>query len=85
MDTPIRPLSTRPLGTTTLRATPSNPTWFQVAIRALRPIDPPLGLPMLRAVPALARMELLRKGSRLSVLPVSAEEWETILDLVKDG
>lgn len=66
------------------KSDPSNPTWFQVAIRALRPIAPPLGLPMLREVPDLARMELLRKGSRLSVQPVSAEEWATILDLAGD-
>src|SRR6478736_3238515 len=43
------------------------PTWYQVEIRALAPIDPPLGLPRLRTEPALAGMELLRKGSRLSI------------------
>src|SRR6516225_3717163 len=40
---------------------PKEPTWYQVSIRAVRPIEPPLGLPLLRTVPALARMELLRK------------------------
>jgi predicted RNA-binding protein with PUA-like domain len=58
-----------------------NPTWYQVSIRAVRAIDPPLGLPQLRGVPGLEGMELLRKGSRLSVQPVSADEWDTILAL----
>ncbi|MBX6314358.1 MAG: EVE domain-containing protein [Isosphaeraceae bacterium] len=66
------------------KSDPARPTWYQVSIRAVRPIDPPLGLPLLRTVPALARMELLRKGSRLSVQPVRPEEWEAILSLA-DG
>lgn len=58
-----------------------NPTWFQVSIRAVQAIDPPLELPKLRTIPELAEMELLRKGSRLSIQPVRPKEWETILKL----
>ena len=63
------------------KSRPEAPTWFQVTIRAVRPIDPPLALPDLRTVPALAKMELLRKGSRLSIQPVRAAEWKAILKL----
>lgn len=63
------------------KSDPANPRWFQVSIRAVRPLEPPLDLPRLREVPALAGMELLRKGSRLSVQPVRPEEWEAIFDL----
>jgi hypothetical protein len=35
----------------------------------------------LRKVPALSKMELLRKGSRLSVQPVTDKEFETIMKL----
>jgi predicted RNA-binding protein with PUA-like domain len=63
------------------KSDPNNPTWFQVSIKAVRPIDPPLGLPSLREVPALEGMELLRKGSRLSIQPVSAAEWKTVMKL----
>ncbi len=59
----------------------ADPTWFQVSIKAVRPIDPPLSLPFLNTVPVLSGMELLRKGSRLSVQPVSDKEWKTILSL----
>ncbi len=58
-----------------------SPTWYQVSIRAVKAIDPPLGLPKLREIPELAGMELLRKGSRLSVQPVRPEEWRAILKL----
>jgi len=57
------------------------PIWFQVAIRAVQALSPPLELPELRTIPELAEMELLRKGSRLSVQPVTASEWKTILKL----
>jgi predicted RNA-binding protein with PUA-like domain len=63
------------------KSDPASPTWFQVSIRAVRPIDPPIGLPRLRTIKALEGMELLRKGSRLSVQPVSAAEWDAILAL----
>jgi predicted RNA-binding protein with PUA-like domain len=61
----------------------ANPTWYQVSIKAVRPIDPPLDLDRLRSVPELAKMELLRKGSRLSVQPVTEKEWKTISSLLK--
>ncbi len=67
------------------KSDPANPTWVQVSIRAVRAIDPPLGLPQLRTVAALAGMELLRKGSRLSVQPVSAAEWDAVLKLAGPG
>lgn len=63
------------------KSKPEAPTWFQVTVKPVRPIDPPLALARLREIPALAGMELLRKGSRLSVQPVSDAEWKVILDL----
>ncbi len=65
------------------KSDPSNPTWYQVSIKGLRAIDPPLSLPFLSKLPELAGMELLRKGSRLSVQPVTASEWKTIMTLAK--
>jgi predicted RNA-binding protein with PUA-like domain len=64
------------------KSNPENPTWLQVAIKGIRAIDPLLGLPQLRATPGLSGMELLRKGSRLSIQPVSADEWAVIQQLI---
>jgi predicted RNA-binding protein with PUA-like domain len=65
------------------KSKPDEPTWYQVSIKAVRSIEPPLYLPFLNTIPALAGMELLRKGSRLSVQPVTEKEWKTILTLAK--
>lgn len=62
---------------------PANPTWMQVSIRGVKAIDPPLPLPDLKAEPRLAGMELLRKGSRLSVQPVTPEHFAVVLELAK--
>jgi predicted RNA-binding protein with PUA-like domain len=41
-----------------------------------------LPLALLKAQSALGGLPLVQKGSRLSVMPVAAEEWATILTLV---
>jgi predicted RNA-binding protein with PUA-like domain len=65
------------------KSDPASPTWFQVSIKAVEPIEPPIGLPELRTLSALKNMELLRKGSRLSIQPVTAAEWKTIMELAR--
>jgi predicted RNA-binding protein with PUA-like domain len=63
------------------KSDPAKPTWYQVSIRAVTAIEPPIPLPRLREVKGLAEMVLLQKGSRLSIQPVSAAEWKAILNL----
>ena len=65
------------------KSDPYAPTWFQVTVRAVKKIEPPITLAELKQIPELAGMELLRKGSRLSVQPVKPEEWAVIQKLVK--
>jgi predicted RNA-binding protein with PUA-like domain len=57
------------------------PTWDMVDIRLVRTFPRPIALDVLRGEPGLKGMELLRKGSRLSVQPVRAEEWKIIRKL----
>lgn len=60
-----------------------DPTWYMVDIK-LDTIFPELiPLETLRGVKSLAEMELLRKGSRLSVQPVRKKEYDTILKMVE--
>ena len=59
------------------------PRWYAVDIRAEEPLPAPVTLDAMRAVPALREFPLLRRGQRLSVLPVSAREWEAVLRLGK--
>lgn len=60
------------------KSTPANPIWEMVDIRFVKKFARPLGLDDLREVAALQQMELLRRGSRLSVQPVTATEWKAI-------
>jgi len=59
------------------------PRWYAVDIRAEDPLPAPVTLETMRSVPALRDFPLLRRGQRLSVLPVSAREWEALLRLGK--
>ena len=54
------------------------PTWMTVDLRAVAPLPRPLALGELREVRGLEEMPLLQRGSRLSVQPVSDDEWEII-------
>ncbi len=60
------------------KAGPDNPVWQMVDLKLLEIFHKPIGLAELRKIPALAKMELLRRGSRLSVQPVTAEEFAAI-------
>ena len=61
------------------RSTPENPVWLRVDVRFEARFPVPVTLADLRTVPALKHMLLLRKGMRLSVQPVTAEEFEAVL------
>ncbi|HEX9172883.1 MAG TPA: EVE domain-containing protein [Telluria sp.] len=59
------------------KATPEQPRWISVDVRALQK-GRYLPLAEMRAMPALAAMALLQKGSRLSISPVGADEFNAI-------
>lgn len=59
------------------------PTWEMVDVKLGEIFPHPLSLEELREVPALEGLELLRRGSRLSVQPVSPEHWKAIVKLAK--
>ncbi len=60
------------------RSTPEKPRWFMVDIEFVTAFARPIPLKELRQTPGLENMELLRKGSRLSVMPVRKEEFSII-------
>ena len=63
------------------RATPEAPRWFLVDVQLVKRFPEVLSLQYLRTSKKLEKMELLRKGSRLSVQPVRPEEWKQVLAL----
>ena len=62
-------------------STPDFPRWFMVDVRLVQRFDPPVPRALLRAEPELAGMELMKKGSRLSVQPVEEAAWKHIVNL----
>ena len=64
------------------KATPEEPRWQLVDVSFKRKLSRIISLEQLRGVgDQLGEFELLRRGSRLSVMPVSAANWKTILSL----
>jgi predicted RNA-binding protein with PUA-like domain len=63
------------------KSTAQAPRWLKVDV-ALRRKTRLLSLTEMRASPSLATMQVLRRGNRLSITPVSPEEWRAVLDLV---
>lgn len=58
-----------------------NPRWMLVDVKFVKKLKHTITLKQLQADPALADMALVRKGNRLSVMPVGAEEWRHILTM----
>lgn len=63
------------------KSTPEAPRWFMVDVRFRRKLKRTITLSELKQQVALADFPLLRRGNRLSILPVSTEDWNFILGL----
>lgn len=66
-------------------STENNPRWYMVDIKLEQIFPRMLELSELKQHEELAKMELLRKGSRLSVQPVLVDEYEFVLKLANEG
>jgi predicted RNA-binding protein with PUA-like domain len=62
------------------KSSPEKPMWFQVDVRFVKKLPRFLSLDEMRGVPAIADMPLFHR-SRLSVQPVTAAQYETIVAL----
>jgi predicted RNA-binding protein with PUA-like domain len=60
------------------KATQENPRWMLIDVKAVKKIRL-ITLPELREQPMLADMQILKRGNRLSITPVSRQEWEYIV------
>lgn len=60
------------------RSSADTPIWYMVDVAYLKPMTQPVTLEQIKHNPLLADMPLVRR-SRLSIQPVTAEQWEIIL------
>ena len=63
------------------KSTPDNPIWFVVDIKADQEFARQVTLKEIKENPRLEKMMLVRRGMRLSIQPVSEDEWDEILAL----
>ena len=63
------------------KSSPEKPRWFMVDIKYIRHTRRVIPLTELKDCEPLENMQLVRKGNRLSIIPVSADEWKIILRL----
>ena len=67
------------------RSTPDNPVWLMVDIKAEQEFAHPVTLPQIKANHNLQDMLLARRGMRLSIQPVTQQEWEEVVALGTQG
>ncbi len=62
-------------------STPENPRWFMVDIKWKQSFKRLVTLQEIKQTPQLQNMKLVQKGMRLSVQPVTKEEFEKICEM----
>ena len=58
---------------------PTDPRWDWVTVAPVRPLKRFVALDVLRTMPELANCPLLARGNRLSVMPLTDEEFDAIV------
>mgnify|MGYP002876929845 FL=1 len=60
------------------KSDPNNPRWFLVDVAYVNDFKHQVSLEQMKAMPELADMKVLQKGNRLSITPVSENEYRVI-------
>ena len=63
------------------KSDPNKPRWMMVDVRFVKTLSRTISLRELKARQELINMAVVRPGNRLSIMPVSANEWQFILGL----
>ena len=63
------------------KSDPDKPRWMMVDVKFVKTLSRTISLRELKARQELVNMAVVRAGNRLSIMPVSANEWQFILGL----
>jgi len=63
------------------KSAPDAPRWLHVDVKLVRKTRL-LSLAEMRETPSLASLLILKRGNRLSITPVTADEWRAVLKLL---
>ena len=67
------------------RSTPDSPVWLMVDIQAGNEFARPVTLDEIKQNPKLQNMLVIRRGMRLSIQPVTQDEWDEVISLGSEG
>jgi predicted RNA-binding protein with PUA-like domain len=62
-----------------------NPRWLAVDVKAVKKLKKLVTLEQIKQEPTLKNMRLVQRGNRLSVMPVTKNEFETIIKLAGEA
>jgi predicted RNA-binding protein with PUA-like domain len=66
------------------KSNPAQPTWYMVDVEFVEQLAKPVTLERLRAhAEQLPEMLILKRGNRLSVTPITENEWKTVVKLAR--
>jgi predicted RNA-binding protein with PUA-like domain len=65
------------------KATEVDPRWYLVDLQLVERFPRLIPLAELKTTPGLENMMVVRRGMRLSIQPVTAEEWQIVLTLAR--
>lgn len=60
------------------KSDPDDPRWYMVDVRFVQKFDEPVTRDMLKDDETTAAMMVLKRGSRLSIQPVTPDEWKAV-------
>lgn len=63
------------------KSDPDNPRWLMVDVQFVRKLKRTISLSELKSCDQIADMPLVRRGNRLSVMPVTKQQWDFILGM----
>lgn len=63
------------------KSDPENPRWYMVDVRHVRTLKRIITLTELKTHNELSELPLVRRGNRLSVMPINKTHWDFILSL----
>lgn len=63
------------------KSDPANPRWYMVDVKHVRKLKRVITLTELKQYKQLADMPLVRRGNRLSIMPLTKKQWDFILKL----
>lgn len=63
------------------KSNPNDPRWFMVNVKFVRKFSRTISLQELKDKEELTELALVRRGNRLSIMPITEQQWNFILDL----